>query len=200
MTEHGTFRSTTWGRGVVALAMTVVALAVTTSVAGASTAAGGGHPDFGSQARTLGLSSSQAKSLQIKVDGYLAKEGGTQVAANRIQLPGADLTVALPGEKYARDSNGNKVNDQRAAAASCTYTNVCAYSKTYFGGDKKTLYTCNQLNSIPWVGDGSWINNQNSSLRARFYDINQNVGWISPGGYSEDLVAPWGWVHWLSPC
>ncbi|ARE78354.1 MULTISPECIES: peptidase inhibitor family I36 protein [unclassified Streptomyces] len=204
MTLHATFRSSTWGRAVVALTMTLLALVATTSAADAADtadAAGGTRAgvDFAAQAESQGLDRAQARSLQNRVDGYLAEEGGKQVAANRIELDsGGFLLLALPGETYARDLAAPVAT--RGAAAACPYTYVCAYSQENFTGDFKALFTCNTLNPIPWTGTGSWKNNQRAELRARFYDSAGNVGWTSPGGYSEDAHAPWGWVYWLSPC
>ncbi|MFI8341993.1 peptidase inhibitor family I36 protein [Streptomyces sp. NPDC085639] len=132
------------------------------------------------------------------VDGYLAEEGGKQVAANRIELDSRGfLLLALPGETYARDLAAPV--GTRGAAAACPYTYVCAYSQENFKGDFKALFTCNTLNPIPWTGTGSWKNHQRAELRARFYDSAGNVGWTSPGGYRKDAHAPWGWVYWLSP-
>lgn len=170
------------------------------SAASAANGAGGGRPDFTAQARTAGLDGAQAKGLQKRVDSYLAKESGTQVAANKITLAaGGEILLTLPGEKYAHELNAPQAT-AATAAASCPYTYVCAYSGEWYTGDVKNLFTCNTLNYIPWTGTGSWINNQRSDLYARFYDQNKNVGWTSPGGYSTDPDAPWGWVYYLSPC
>ncbi|WP_051756009.1 peptidase inhibitor family I36 protein [Kitasatospora purpeofusca] len=182
-----------------------VAAALAVCVAPAATAAtaatdpGAARAGFSAQARSLGLDSSQAKNLQNRVDGYLAKTpGASQVAANRITLSGGgELLLTLPGEERARDlaAAGNP-----GLSAGCPYTYVCAYSGEDFTGDELRLFTCNYPVNITWAGTGSWINNQRSTLYARFYDRNHNVGWTSPGGYSEDRHAPWGWVYWLSPC
>lgn len=109
-----------------------------------------------------------------------------------------ELLLTLPGERDARDLTAPDAG--LGAAAGCPYTYVCAYPYENFAGDELRLYTCNYLNYIPWTGTGSWINNQRSTLYAKFYDTDGNLGWTSPGGYSEDRHAPWGWVGWLSPC
>lgn len=202
MAEHGISRSGTWGRTVVALVMTFFAVVATASAAGAADGGagnGGGGRDFAAQAERLGLSGSEARSLQGRVDTYLARSGGTRVAVDKIRLDGGgELLLALPGERKAREAGAR--SDARGAAASCPYTYVCAYSGPNFTGDELRLFTCNYPVRIYWSGVGSWINNQRAALRARFYDVNGNVGWTSPGGYSEDRNAPWGWVYWLSPC
>ncbi|MFB7124198.1 peptidase inhibitor family I36 protein [Kitasatospora sp. NPDC056273] len=170
--------------------------------ASAATGAGGsgaGQAGFSAQARDLGLSGAQARSLQDRVDDYLAKTpGASQVAVNKIALPGGELLLPLPGEERARDLAAK--GDSPALSSGCPYTYVCAYSGTNFTGEELRLFTCNYPVRIYWTGTGSWINNQRSTLYARFYGADGNVGWTSPGGYSEDRAAPWGWVYWLSPC
>ncbi|MFE4973552.1 peptidase inhibitor family I36 protein [Kitasatospora sp. NPDC056651] len=204
MTERGIRKSVAAGKAVVAVVTAVLAILATTGVAGAAAGAAAGPgragagPDFSAQARSAGLNGSQAAELQSRVDGYLATMGGTQVAANKISLDGGALLVPLPGEARARDLAAP--GDVRGLAATCPYTYVCAYQLPNFTGATLTFFTCDKLNPIPWGGTGSWINNQRSGLHAKFYDVNGNLGWTSPGGYSEDPAAPWGWVYWLSPC
>ncbi|MFE7531798.1 peptidase inhibitor family I36 protein [Kitasatospora sp. NPDC057542] len=178
-----------------------VAAALAVCVAPAASAATGAsstsaaRADFSAQARSLGLNSAQAKSLQTRADDYLAKTpGARQVAVNKIALNGGELLLPLPGEERARDLDANSLS------SGCPYTYVCAYSGTNFTGEELRLFTCNYPVRIYWSGTGSWINNQRSTLYAKFYDVNGNLGWTSPGGYSEDRAAPWGWVYWLSPC
>lgn len=200
MAEQRTCGSGLFGKTVTAVVMALLALVATT---GAAQAAAG--PDtrsdsarFAPQAAREGLSTSQARTLQNRVDEYLAKTPGTQVAANEIALTeGGTLLLALPGETRARDLD---TRGESLTAATCPYTYVCAYSGENFTGDELRLFTCDYPVRIYWTGTGSWINNQRSTLYAKFYDINYNIGWTSPGGYSEDRHAPWGWVWWLSPC
>ncbi|WP_461006355.1 peptidase inhibitor family I36 protein [Streptomyces capparidis] len=179
--------------------MTTLLVGVNAAAAtAASSGAGSTRPGFSAQAEALGLSGPEAARLQQRADAYLARTPGIQVAVNEIALEdGGVLLLALPGEKRARDLSTSEVG---GAALSCPYTYVCAYSDPDFTGDALFLFTCDRRNPIIWAGTGSWINNQRSTLYARFYDVNGNVGWTSPGGYSEDRAAPWGWVHWLSPC
>lgn len=196
MTEHRTPRPTEWAKAVIALVMTVLALVATTGTAGAATGR-----DFSAQARSLGLSGAQARSLQDRADAYLAGTGGTQVAANKIVLKGGAgvLLLALPGERRARDLDAPR-DTRGASAVPCPYDYVCAYSLPDFTGDQVILYYCDTLVRITWNTTGSWINNQSAVDHAKFYDRNKNLGWTSPGGYSEDRNAPWAWVWWLSAC
>ncbi|CAM5544787.1 hypothetical protein HS99_0009895 [Kitasatospora aureofaciens] len=196
MPEHYVQRPVAPRRIIAALVLTLLALVGATSTATAQAPA---TSSFTAQAYALGLTPVQATSLQARVDTYLARTGGTQVAADRILLPGGgELRLALPGERQPRDlaASGNAP----LASLACPYTWVCAYSAPYYEGDVLMLYTCNKLNPVPWYGTGSWINNQRSDLHAKFYDHGGNLGWTSPGGYSSDPTAPWDWVGYLSPC
>ncbi|MFC8075188.1 peptidase inhibitor family I36 protein [Streptomyces sp. NPDC057307] len=209
-----THRSTGVGRLAVALMLALAACVTTVGAANADTRPDRQAPterldltnrqklpsraDFAAQARGAGLTGSEAKALQAEANAHLAKWGGTQTAANRIQLPGGELTLVLPGEKYARDLNAK--GGARTAAASCPYTYVCAYPGRDFTGTELRLFTCDYQARIYWSGTGSWINNQRSALRAKFYDSGRVLRWTSPGGYSEDRAADWTWVWYLSPC
>ncbi|MFM9442366.1 hypothetical protein [Streptomyces acidiscabies] len=186
-----------WAKALAALVLGLLAFMATP--ASASAEAADAARDFTAQARSAGLNGTEAKGLLARVDGYLAKMPGTQAGANKIALAdGGELLLTLPGERNARDLTAPDTGP--GAAAGCPYTYVCAYPYENFGGDELRLYTCDYLTHIPWTGTGSWINNQRSTLYAKFYDVNGNLGWTSPGGYSEDRHAPWGWVWWLSPC
>jgi len=190
-----------WAKALAALTVTLLALFATPATAGAADASRGTTlTGFTAQARSAGLSGTEAKGLQARVDGYLAKmPGARQVGANKIALVGGgELLLTLPGERNARDLTAPDAG--LGVAAGCPYTYVCAYEYENFVGTEMRMFTCNHLNPIPWTGTGSWINNQRSTLYAKFYDLQGNLGWTSPGGYSEDPHAPWGWVGWLSPC
>lgn len=196
MTVQGKARSSAAGRIVVAVMMTFFAFVATTGAAGAS--ADRGRPDFSAQAQGLGLTSSQAETLQARANGYLAKTGGIQVAVNKIELQaGAVLLLALPGEKYARDLAGKP---GARTATYCPYDWMCAYEGTGYTGDQINMYYCNLYYGIPWRDNGSWHNNQSAGTRAEFFDTNGNLGWTSPGAESWDDVAPWEWVGSISPC
>ncbi|GAA1391396.1 hypothetical protein GCM10009639_21200 [Kitasatospora putterlickiae] len=173
-----------------ALVLSLLALMGATSTAAAAPAAPAAG--FAAQARALGLTPGQAERLQARVDGYLASTGGTQIAADRIALPGGELRLALPGEQ--------RTGDASLVGIPCPYTWVCAYSDPNYQGDALMLFTCGRLTPVSWGGTGSWINNQRAELRVKFYNSDKNVGWTSPGGYSSDPNAPWGWVYWLNPC
>ncbi|MGW6691841.1 peptidase inhibitor family I36 protein [Streptomyces sp. NPDC054961] len=193
--KHGILRSDGLGKLLAAL---VMALLVLVAAPGAAGAADGARADFTAQAASAGLNATQARSLQKRVDGYLASTKGTQIGANKIALPGGELLLALPGEQKARDLDAAAVPGDTVAG--CHYSYVCAYMNEDFTGDRFDMFTCNHLFRITWNTTGSWINNQRPTLYARFYDQNKALGYTSPGGLSYDPSADWRWVWYVSPC
>ncbi|HEX9338052.1 MAG TPA: hypothetical protein VF892_19300 [Pseudonocardiaceae bacterium] len=87
----------------VVLAAGLAALFATAMAAGSASAdVSGAHSTFAEQGRAAGLTTTQTIALQAKVDTYLAKLGGTQVALDQIDLHGATVFIALPGEAHPR--------------------------------------------------------------------------------------------------
>jgi hypothetical protein len=200
MKEDQIFKHAASGRAVVALAVTLFALLAGTSAASATAGTDSSQAGFAAQAKGLGLTSSQAKALQSKADGYLAKTNGFQVSANKIRLDsGAVMTLALPGEKFARNLGAKATAGTQSAAYICGYGHMCAYSGTFYSGDVIDMWACRYY-PIPWSGDGSWINNQTTGTVAWFINSSGGIGWASPGAFSFDDVAPWGWVFSVNNC
>lgn len=115
-----------WRRMVGKAAALAFAVGVLTAVGAVSAHAATtpAQADFTAQAKRAGLSSTNAKVLQKRVNRYLAKYHGKQIAANKISAKGMYITVALPGEKYARTlpaTSGMHTTD--------TWTDMC-----YMGG------------------------------------------------------------------
>jgi hypothetical protein len=183
-------------RAVAAIGLMLVATAVG---AASPASADPAKPDFATQARDAGLTSAQTASLQQRVDAYLARTGGTQVAINKIDLDGKGvLLLALPGEKRAHEiAAGSQPN---ASIFDCSKFNFCAYSATNYSGDLIKYYSCKYTVSMPFAGYGSYLNDQTQGTDAHFYD--------STGAYMYDsLSAPWssptfnwGFVYWIKPC
>lgn len=178
---------------IASLAM-ITGMVVFPASAGAATS----QPDFAAQASSLGLTSAQEQSLQTRVNGYLAKMGGVQVAVNQIHLTGADLYLTLPGETHARDLSAGATGPH-SVAASCSYYHMCAYQGTNFSGNILDMYACDEY-FIPWTNTGSWINNQSTGTRAQFKDNTNTTRWTSPGAYSDDPNADWSWVAYVQNC
>lgn len=182
---------------VLALVVMVIALAAATGTATASSNAATGmatassntasiHPDFVAQARSLGLTSAQASTLQAEVNSYLSKLGGSQVAINKINLDNKGYVLfPLPGKK--------------AAANYCNLYYFCAYSQTNFNGIAVNLYKCD-LYSIPFKGTGSWANNQTKGTRATMYDTAGKLIYTTPPAYSGSTSGDWTPVASVRNC
>ncbi|MFI8103047.1 hypothetical protein [Streptomyces sp. NPDC086023] len=170
--------------------------AVAFGMTASASASGGGTP-YADQAARAGLTAAQTKSLQKQVDGYLAKTGGRQSAANEITLPsGGTLTVALPGERKARS-----LASAGAAFVDCPYYYFCAYQYENYGGTQIREDSCGTHTSIPWAGYGSYINNQTSGTQARLENSSKQVLYYSRGAYAAVPTGVyWTPVYYFNPC
>jgi hypothetical protein len=180
-------------RFVCAAAFAVLALGAAPMSSAADVTQAVPEQDFTAQARAEGLTGAQAKELQATVDDYIVKHGGKQVAANKVQLGGADFYVVLPGEEVARDL------DTRVPMSACQYTDMCAWSSPNFQGSLLVMHDCGRY-EIDWIGTGSWDNNQTTGTAARFLNSAGVVGYTSPPAHSLDLSAGWSWVYWVINC
>jgi hypothetical protein len=154
-----------------------------------------GTATYTAQTRYAGLTSTQAATLQDRVDRYLATDGGVQTAANEIRRPdGSDLLLALPGQASAQD-----LLNPAAAPGSCPHYYFCAYSSTSFHGDIIKMYSCIPY-SMPFSGTGSWSNNQSSGTKARMANRSATTIYVTPGAYSQDTSGDWTPVWYVQPC
>lgn len=176
--------------GVVAL----FAVILTGGMASATVAAD--HTSFGAQGRAAGLTANQISTLQATADHYLATLGGRQVALNQIDLNGAVLSIALPGEAQPR-----ALTSQSAAQSvhGCAYLYFCAYSVSNFSGSRMDMKACTPHN-MPWGSGGSWVNNQTPGTEAAFYRQDGSLIHHTPPAYSENPQADWLPVYTVVPC
>ncbi|MBN6042072.1 hypothetical protein [Amycolatopsis sp. 195334CR] len=136
-------------------------------VLGANTVAGAAPSEFAAQGAEAGLTASQISSLQAEADTYVAELGGKQVALNRVELPGATITIALPGEAAPRKL-GVGALDVHCDGGFADYKHFCAYRGQNFTGTHIDMFACG-VYDIPesWVGPGSWDNNQTAGTVAK---------------------------------
>ena len=171
---------------VLTLSGVLFALVVATSTATASSNTASSHPDLGTQTRSLGLTSTQAATLQAQVNSYISRLGGTQVAINKIDLGnGAYAVLALPGKKSAKNF--------------CYYGYFCAYSGTDFQGTAINMYACRSY-QIPFSGPGSWANNQTKGTQARMYNKAGKLIYTTPPAYSQSTDGSWTSVVTVRNC
>ncbi|MEV6962560.1 hypothetical protein AB0M97_25925 [Streptomyces sp. NPDC051207] len=186
-----------------ALAMTVLAAF---AGAGTASAAADGRSAFVAQAREAGLSAGKAAGLQAKVDAYLTELAGTgtQVSPNQIDLNGAMLNVAVPGEKQPRQLGETGTAAEGPNAAECVsgarYGWFCAYKYQGFTGDNIGMYSCGWARTIPWFTVGSWDNNQTAGTRPLLTFTNGST-WSMPGARSSQTTGvDWAPVRNIQPC
>jgi hypothetical protein len=184
------------------IVLTILAvIGITVGLTGAAQAGSTTDPSavFAKQVADAGLTAQQAKGLQAKIDRYLAKYGGTQVSASRIEFAdGGGIIVTVPGERYARD-----LATQRSIAStwSCSYYYFCAFQNTYYQGEQRYEDTCNDLEAIPWVTEGSYVNNQTSGTRARFVGSGgQTLGYSEAAFAAVPSGVNWLPIWWFDPC
>lgn len=152
---------------VVAAIAPASAQAATASTTGTAAATQTTHAAFAAQAHGAGLSSSQASALQAKVDGYLAKTGGTQVAANKIDLGGKGvLVLTVPGESHARDLSASATPQQTYY---CQVGHFCAYSAPNLNGNVFDWYYCGTYD-MPWAATGSFDDQQYPFTETTFHE------------------------------
>ncbi|MEV7423229.1 hypothetical protein [Streptomyces sp. NPDC091212] len=160
--------------------------------AGAQAAPDEVRTTFAAQTYRAGLTPAQAGELQAEVDGYLAREEGSrQISANRIAVPGGELTVAAPGQGFAHDLASPAARS--ALPAACGYGHLCLYR----GGDVLDFFRCGTYN-MPWTGDGTFNNNQTSGTVARFLNSNRTERWSSRA--PQTGTATWTQVYYVVPC
>jgi hypothetical protein len=183
-----------------------VAIAAASLTAGAASASTG-SADFTAQAKNAGLSSAKAKELQSRVDRYLTDYHGTQIAANKISADGMYITLALPGEKYARTlppAAGMRPLDEwrdRCLDGSPVHSGwFCLYKQPVFQGDVLSMYTCGNHPIYNWLGRGSWVNDQTQGTVALLRSNSWSYAYYTPGAYSSDTDYDWTPVDVVHPC
>ncbi|MEU3752989.1 peptidase inhibitor family I36 protein [Streptomyces olivoreticuli] len=179
-----------------------VALALTAGLgASHATAAEGGR--YAAQAEHAGLTGAQSVALQKDVDRYVARTGGKQVSANRVDVRGGFVLVAVPGEKYARDL---RTTTHPTSAADCNYLNFCGWPKANYEGTVWQHSSCNIYWEIPngWNSGGSWWNNQSKGTVARMYNKSKHLVYSTPpaqvGNGSYDAHGNWHPVWYVKVC
>jgi hypothetical protein len=120
------------------------------------------------------LSPRQARTLQARVDGVIARTGGTQVAINQVVWDGGDTLVPLPGERRARELGPDGTPSDPSPRSlhgpddDCGYYQFCTYFGPYFTDIMTRMESC-----VLHDGRGifqSYINNQTEGTKARFYN------------------------------
>ncbi|MEV7090001.1 hypothetical protein AB0O07_29650 [Streptomyces sp. NPDC093085] len=175
-----------------ALTAGTLSASATTAPAGAEAVPDQPRQSYAAQLDRAGLTPGQGAALQGRVDGYLSRlAGGRQVSANRIEMPGGEITVGAPGQRSARDLALPPVSG--ALPAACRSGHLCLYR----GSDSLDYYRCGTYN-LTWTGDGTFNNNQTRGTRARFLNFDKVERWSSAA--PETGTATWTPVYYVVPC
>src|SRR6185369_15918921 len=173
-------------RGIAGLAV----LLATFDVTGVAAAEAGADVDqpFAAQGEAAGLTAA----LQAEADRYLREFGGNQVALNQIELTGATIRIAAPGEQQPRRLGTAAVRDANCDGGGADHHHFCAYRRSNFTGANIDMYACG-VYDIPesWVGPGSWVNNQSTGTRARMLNDAGSVVHTTPPARSRDANGNW---------
>ncbi|WP_052594662.1 hypothetical protein [Luteipulveratus mongoliensis] len=159
----------------------------------ASTAAPNGvasaHDSFAEEGRDAGLSPAQVGWLQSTVEHEITRSGGRQTALNVVHREGAELRIALPGEKRPRRLGALAAGPCDGGTAPGWF---CAYSDTYGNGSQLAMYTCNTYSLPGWTSVGSWGDSQTPGTRTLFETKDHTV-WDEI--YAPNNVQEYDWVH-----
>jgi hypothetical protein len=95
------------------------------------------------------------------------------------------------------------VTQMAAATATihgCRFQDFCIYSGTNFTGTRKDFFFCQQFDPVPFVGNGSWVNNQTAGTRAAFYSANKTFQNFTAPAFSQNPSKNWTPVFFVVPC
>lgn len=190
-------------RSITGVFLGAVAMAALAVVGGGTASASTDATGFTAQAEAAGLSARKADALQDKVDGYLAKfKGqGKQVSPNQIDLGGAVLNVAVPGEAQPRQlvAPASSVLAVHQCNGPAYYEWFCAYEYENRGGDNIGMWTCaNYL--IPWASTGSWENNQTTGTRPTMHFVSIPSQRMPAAWAIQRTGVQWGPVYSITNC
>lgn len=166
-----------------ALAMTAAAVALVASQLLVGSASAAPAPDYAAQSRAAGLTATQADKLQDRVEEYVTShKGARQVAADKVAIPGGDVTLAVPGTTPG------------TTAISCSSGWLCIQDGY---GDRYNYYYCGYYDF--WgIGDGVFNNNQTWGTVAKFYNRDGSLRWTNTA--KDTGTASWTPVWHIRPC
>jgi hypothetical protein len=170
-----------------------LAASAATMLSGVPASASTGFADAGTRA---GLTTGQVSWLQGEVDRYLTRTPGRQTALNEIKTAtGADLRIALPGEKQPRKLSATYDPCDGGTAPGW----LCLYSGTWGTGSHVGLYSCGEVPLPDWNGYGSWGDDQTTGTWTYYKNIYENI--IDKfQAKANNQSYYWKPVWWVDPC
>ena len=117
------------------------------------------------------------------------------------------LLTAVPtsASAAATPARDQPVGTQTAATTAstvhgCPFEDFCIYSGTNFTGTKEQFFACQQFDFVPFVGHGSWVNNQTTGTKAAFYNQNKTFENFTAPAFAENSNKDWTNVFYVVPC
>ncbi|MFF4490057.1 hypothetical protein ACFY0F_26820 [Streptomyces sp. NPDC001544] len=177
------------------MAMTGILALAFSAQAGPAEAA---SSSYTAQAQRAGLTATQAKALQQKVNEVADQTHGRQTGPNTVAFRGGNVTVAVPGEKYARDLRDTYTP---AASDSCPYGNFCGFTGSAYTGTEYDFYYCGSYDTHRYLlFGGSWSNNQTKHRRVKMYGSDGSRIYTTPNAFYHTASGDWGPVYSLETC
>jgi hypothetical protein len=115
------------------------------------------------------------------------------MAASGVRAPAA---VSAPAMKTAMATAS-------VTSTNCPFESICAYDAPTFvgtGSDRVVATNCGTDYFVPFLGTGSWDNNQTSGTRAFFKDSNHNVLLTTGGAHDQMDKFVWNDIVYIDPC
>ena len=82
----------------------------------------------------------------------------------------------------------------------CPSGDFCIYSGTNFSGTMMEFSRCQHFHFVPFVGLGSFVNNQTDGTRAAFYDENKLFLNFTAPAYAQNANKNWTSVFYVIIC
>lgn len=182
---------------ITALAAVALVLAGMRGVASATTRVHAEPPPYAAQAKSLGLTTTQADQLQARVEREVRQTGGTQVAVNEVRYNGGATVLTLPGQTRALPLTTNR--SARGTLHRCPPGYFCTYTESDYQGNMHELLRCNTYYATPYIWE-SYMNNQTAGVRARFYYGHEFYGFSRAAVSSEPWVPEGHFITSVMPC
>ncbi|MGW4064864.1 hypothetical protein ACWEGE_41715 [Amycolatopsis sp. NPDC004747] len=174
------------------LAGTALVATATSMLSGTAASA---SAKFAADGVRAGLSAGQISRLQSEADRYLARTPGRQTALNEVKTTtGAELRIALPGEKQPRKLSARYDPCDGGTAPGW----LCVYSGQYGTGSHFGMYDC-VVTPMPWSGLGSWGDNQTTGTWT-YYLFKDKFVYDKFQAKANNQDYNWTVVWWIIPC
>jgi hypothetical protein len=117
----------------------------------------------------------------------------------------AMMMLAVPASASAAPASAGSVTQTASAPGTgadihgCPFLDFCAYPSPNFQGTPKLMEQC-RFYTLPFIGEGSWINNQTSGTRAAFYNANHGFLNFTAPAFAADSAKNWDNVFFVKPC